>query len=221
MRTFDFSPLFRTTVGFDRMARALDTLADEPANSFPPYNIESMGENDYRITMAVAGFGENDIDITAEGLSIDGNPMITKKADGNIHIGKNSLITPEDHSTLSDGRKVHHLWAEDDSNNKIPLNIYGSDLLIDGKSVQGQIDENKSNINNLGSGVASSTALTAALTATLNSNSNFFSKRVRKRYGSSNILVRLVTVNSQLNSYVNRLIKFWRLVLLQYLYGIG
>ena len=111
------------------------------------------------------GADGNDIDITAEGLSIDGNPMITKKADGNIHIGKNSLITPEDHSTLSDGRKVHHLWAEDDSNNKIPLNIYGSDLLIDGKSVQGQIDENKSNINNLGSGVASSTALTAALTA--------------------------------------------------------
>ena len=71
------------------------------------------------------GADGNDFDITAEGLSIDGNPMITKKADGNIHIGKNSLITPEDHSTLSDGRKVHHLWAEDDSNNKIPLNIYG------------------------------------------------------------------------------------------------
>jgi len=66
MRSFDFSPLFRTTVGFDRMARALDTLADEPTNSFPPYNIESTGEDAYRITMAVAGFGENDIDITAQ-----------------------------------------------------------------------------------------------------------------------------------------------------------
>ena len=70
MRSFDFSPLFRTTVGFDRMARALDTLADEPTNSFPPYNIESTGEDAYRITMAVAGFGENDIDITAQDATL-------------------------------------------------------------------------------------------------------------------------------------------------------
>lgn len=70
MRSFDFSPLFRTTVGFDRMARALDTLADEPTNSFPPYNIESTGEASYRITMAVAGFGENDIDITAQDATL-------------------------------------------------------------------------------------------------------------------------------------------------------
>ena len=111
------------------------------------------------------GADGNDIDITSEGLSIDGNPMITKQSDGNIHIGKNSLITPIEHSTLSDGRKVHHLWAEDDTNTKIPINIHGSDLLINGVSVQGQIDENASNINNLGKGVAGSTALTAALSA--------------------------------------------------------
>ena len=111
------------------------------------------------------GADGNDIDITAEGLTVDGNPMITKEDDGNIHIGTNSLITPQDHSTLSDGRKVHHLWAEDDTDTKIPLNIYGSDLLINGVSVQGQIDDNASNIKNLGEGVAGSTALTAALSA--------------------------------------------------------
>ena len=70
MHSFDFSPLFRTTVGFDRMARALDTLADEPTGSFPPYNIESTGDDAYRITMAVAGFGENDIDITAQDATL-------------------------------------------------------------------------------------------------------------------------------------------------------
>ena len=70
MRRFDFTPLLRTTVGFDHMARALDTLADEPTNSFPPYDIESMGEDAYRITMAVAGFGENDIDITAQDATL-------------------------------------------------------------------------------------------------------------------------------------------------------
>ena len=70
MRNFDLTPLLRTTVGFDRMARALDTLADEPINSFPPYNIEAAGADAYRITMAVAGFGENDIDITAQDATL-------------------------------------------------------------------------------------------------------------------------------------------------------
>jgi molecular chaperone IbpA len=70
MRTVDFTPVFRSTVGFDRMARLLDHAmrATEAANAptYPPYNIEKLGEDDYRITMAVAGFGEGDLDITAE-----------------------------------------------------------------------------------------------------------------------------------------------------------
>ena len=64
MRSLDFTPLFRNTVGFDRMAHLMDSLANEPTNSYPPYNIESVGEDEYRVTMAVAGFGENDIEIT-------------------------------------------------------------------------------------------------------------------------------------------------------------
>ena len=70
MRTMDFTPVFRSTVGFDRMARLLDHAmrATEAANAptFPPYNIEKLGEDEYRITMAVAGFGEGDLEITAE-----------------------------------------------------------------------------------------------------------------------------------------------------------
>jgi len=66
MRTLDFSPLFRTTVGFDRMANLMGSLANEPTNSFPPYNIEATDEYNYRITMAVAGFGENDIELTTQ-----------------------------------------------------------------------------------------------------------------------------------------------------------
>ncbi|MCA8929435.1 MAG: Hsp20 family protein [Alphaproteobacteria bacterium] len=64
MTTFDFSPLFRSTVGFDRMQRMLEaaTRGDE-ANGYPPYNIERLEENAYRITMAVAGFAESDIEI--------------------------------------------------------------------------------------------------------------------------------------------------------------
>jgi molecular chaperone IbpA len=68
MRTFDLSPLFRSSIGFDHLARVLDaaTRVDESALSYPPYNIEKLGEDNYRITMAVAGFAEADLDITAQ-----------------------------------------------------------------------------------------------------------------------------------------------------------
>lgn len=63
MRTFDLSPLFRSTVGFDRLAEMLDTvMTDEPV-SYPPYNIEKTGDDAYRITLAVAGFGEDELSI--------------------------------------------------------------------------------------------------------------------------------------------------------------
>lgn len=75
MRAIDFSPLYRSTVGFDRMFSLLDNLNQpEPAQTYPPYNIELTGENSYRITMAVAGFGEGDLAIEAKEntLSIKG-----------------------------------------------------------------------------------------------------------------------------------------------------
>ncbi|WP_367718058.1 Hsp20 family protein [Nitratireductor sp. GISD-1A_MAKvit] len=66
MRHVDFSPLYRSTVGFDRLFSMLDTLG-QPDNgqTYPPYNIERTGEDAYRISMAVAGFGEEDISIEA------------------------------------------------------------------------------------------------------------------------------------------------------------
>ena len=63
MRAFDLSPLFSTTVGFDRMARMLEQLPSESAPSYPPYNIQKMGENAYRVSLAVAGFGEDEVSI--------------------------------------------------------------------------------------------------------------------------------------------------------------
>ena len=65
MTTFDLSPLFRTAIGFDRMARLIDTAQDSAsASSYPPYNIAKTGENAYFLTMAVAGFGQEDLEIT-------------------------------------------------------------------------------------------------------------------------------------------------------------
>ena len=67
MRTFDFSPLWRSTVGFDRLADQLDaSLRQTVDDNFPPYNIERSGGDAYRISLAVAGFGVNDIAVTAE-----------------------------------------------------------------------------------------------------------------------------------------------------------
>ncbi|MDB5593497.1 MAG: ibpA [Hyphomicrobiales bacterium] len=64
MRHFDLSPLYRSTVGFDRMFSLLDQAAGvEVANAYPPYNIERTGENAYRISVAVAGFAEADLTI--------------------------------------------------------------------------------------------------------------------------------------------------------------
>jgi molecular chaperone IbpA len=72
MQAFDLSPLFRSTVGFDRLTRLLDsaTRLDDSAFSYPPYNIEQTGEDAYRIVMAVAGFGEGDLSITQQGNSL-------------------------------------------------------------------------------------------------------------------------------------------------------
>ena len=65
MRGFDVSPFYRATVGFDRVFDLLDTAAGQSAgNGYPPYNIEKTGDNAYRIVMAVAGFGEAELNVT-------------------------------------------------------------------------------------------------------------------------------------------------------------
>jgi len=68
MRHFDLSPLYRSTVGFDRLGSLIDAaLSAEPsAPSYPPYNIEKTGENAYRISVAVAGFAEDELSIEAK-----------------------------------------------------------------------------------------------------------------------------------------------------------
>jgi molecular chaperone IbpA len=67
MDRFDFSPLFRSTIGFDRLARLVDSATRfDTVPAYPPYNIESVGEDSYRLTMAVAGFSRDEIEITAQ-----------------------------------------------------------------------------------------------------------------------------------------------------------
>jgi molecular chaperone IbpA len=76
MRNVDLSPLYRSFIGFDHLASMLDAASrNDKQNGYPPYNIESLSEDKYRITMAIAGFAENEIDIEVKGnaLVIVGN----------------------------------------------------------------------------------------------------------------------------------------------------
>ena len=84
MRHFDLSPLYRSTVGFDRLFNLLDqATSNETAPSYPPYNIERTAENAYRITIAVAGFGEGDLSIESKenALTVKGEKQLVEGAE--------------------------------------------------------------------------------------------------------------------------------------------
>jgi len=71
MQSFDFSPLFRSTIGFDRMLDWLDQAVDvEAKTGYPPYNIEKTGEQSYRLTVAVAGFRPEELSVVSEGVTL-------------------------------------------------------------------------------------------------------------------------------------------------------
>ena len=76
-----FPPLFRSSVGFDQLARVMDNLAAEPAPAYPPYNIEVTGEDTYRITMAVAGFSEENLNVEVHGNKLKLSGRIEKSDD--------------------------------------------------------------------------------------------------------------------------------------------
>ncbi|MET0605852.1 MAG: Hsp20 family protein [Beijerinckiaceae bacterium] len=87
MRTFDLSPLYRSTVGFDRMFSLLDqATGGEQVQTYPPYNIERTAENAYRITIAVAGFGEADlsVEIKENALTVKGEKKVEEKTSSEL-----------------------------------------------------------------------------------------------------------------------------------------
>lgn len=88
MRTFDLSPLFRASVGFDNLARVFDaaTRPDDSHFSYPPYNIAKAGEDAYRITFAVAGFGENDLDVQVENNTLTVSGKVVQDNDAATYL---------------------------------------------------------------------------------------------------------------------------------------
>ena len=91
MTNFDFSPLYRTTVGFDHLSTLLDNIhrSDRVANSYPPYNIELINENNYQITMAVSGFNSDELDIKSEQrtLTVKGQKDSDQNSRNYLHQG--------------------------------------------------------------------------------------------------------------------------------------
>lgn len=90
MTTFDFSPLYRSAVGFDNLASLLDSISstERTSSTYPPYNIELLKEDEYRITMAVAGFNDEDITIEVENNTLT---VSSNKAEGSDEQKRNYL----------------------------------------------------------------------------------------------------------------------------------
>ena len=87
MRTFDFAPLYRSSVGFDRLVSLLDQSARvESSTTWPPYNIEKMAEDTYRITMAVAGFSQDEIDLTQHDTTLQVAGQKAEQSDGREYL---------------------------------------------------------------------------------------------------------------------------------------
>ena len=89
MRTLDFSPLYRSVVGFDRLAGLLETAAADAASGYPPYNIERTGENAYRIEIAVAGFRADElaIEVKENLLTVQGRKAANDESRRFLHRG--------------------------------------------------------------------------------------------------------------------------------------
>ncbi|MBL4691068.1 MAG: Hsp20 family protein [Rhodospirillales bacterium] len=87
MRTLDFSPLFRLSVGFDRFQRLLDeSTRMGSTNTYPPYNIVQTGEDGYRISIALAGFSEQDLDVTAKENTLVVSGTVSQDDDGKTYL---------------------------------------------------------------------------------------------------------------------------------------
>ena len=96
MRTFDFAPLYRSTVGFERMANMLDRAmaTGESSNGYPPYNIEKSGDDSYRITVAVAGFSDAELSVeTRDGQLVIAGKKAESKSDGETNYLHRGIAT--------------------------------------------------------------------------------------------------------------------------------
>ncbi len=137
MRTYDFSPLYRSAIGFDRLAQFFDD-AQRTESSYPPYNIELVNEDKYRITMAVAGFDRSEIEIVTEGdtLKITGRKAREETPRNFLHRG---IASRDFEHSFQLAEHVHIVSAKLDNGllnielaREIPEALKPRKILIDG-----------------------------------------------------------------------------------------
>ena len=109
MRSFDYSPLYRSTVGFDRL---FDMLDSSVRSDWPPYNIDKKSENDYRITMAIAGFSPDEVELTQHGpeLIVTGQKNPIRRIDRFFIRGWRSATSSRCSSLLTTSRSPMPRW---------------------------------------------------------------------------------------------------------------
>lgn len=114
MRTYDLSPLYRTAIGFDRLARLLnDVQRNETEMSYPPYNIELISDDQYRIVMAVAGFDMSELEIETEQQSLKVVGRQKKKEEQTTYLHRGIAARDFEHKfQLADHVKVTHAKLE-------------------------------------------------------------------------------------------------------------
>jgi molecular chaperone IbpA len=151
MRTFDLSPLFRSTVGYDRLSRLMDSALrlDDAQLAYPPYNIEQSGEDDYRITMAVAGFTEAELNITAQEnqLVVSGKPAKEEAPKTYLHRGIAGRAFERrfelaDHIRVAGAQLVNGL-LHIDLKRELPEAVKPRTIAINAGKSQPQVIENK------------------------------------------------------------------------------
>ena len=115
MMTYDFTPFYRSTIGFDRMAHLLENVArlSEVENNYPPYNIEAAGDDHYRLTLAVAGFSEDDISIEVHDNTLEISGGVVNEDDNThyLHQGIASRTFTKQ-LRLADHVKVETAWMD-------------------------------------------------------------------------------------------------------------
>ncbi len=152
MTTFDLSPLYRTAIGFDRLADMLSNASRVDGNGFPPYNIEAFGEDQYRISMAVAGFAEDELDIVSEQntLTVSGSKRDDEQRNENSELLYRGIATRsfERRFQLADHVRVESARLENgllhiDLKRELPEQMkprrieIGSNRSIEGGSIEG------------------------------------------------------------------------------------
>lgn len=150
MRHFDLTPLYKSTIGFDRLASLFDSMGtfDSEVPSYPPYNIERLGDSDYRITMAVAGFGEDELNIEVKEntLTIHGERKRGDDEGEYLHRGIATRAFERrfqlaDHVEVK-GAKLENGLLHVDLVRELPEAMKPRTISIEGKSGNGKVIEN-------------------------------------------------------------------------------